>query len=104
MRVCTSHEKERKMWNAMRYNNNNKRLQYVLPHALLLSNTKDDRSRNLMTSFNWQKNDVERGSKREKRRSIEEREKKDKPSHSVRCNADTDEAVDKKNNFKKKII
>jgi len=31
-----------------------------------------------MTSFNWQKNDIEKGRKREKSRSTKEREKKDK--------------------------
>ncbi len=69
-------EKERKAMKSN--NNNNKRPQYVLTHAFLLSNRKDNCSHNLMTSFNWQKNDIEKGRKREKSRSTKEREKKDK--------------------------
>jgi hypothetical protein len=38
--------------------NNNERLQCVLAHTLLLFITKDDCSRNLVTSFNGQKNDA----------------------------------------------
>jgi Flp pilus assembly protein TadB len=62
--------------------------QYARTHASLLSNTKADCSCNLMmTSFNWQKNDVEKGKMRKE---------KAKPMHSVTYNVDTNETADKK--------
>lgn len=78
--MCLMNKKKekKKMSKATQYNNNNnnKRVQYVLTHALLHSNTKDDCSRNLMTSSNWQKNDVEKGKRRRRREGVLKNEEK----------------------------
>jgi hypothetical protein len=84
-------------------NNNNKRVRYVLTYALLLSNITDDCSRDLMTSFNWQRNDVEKGKKTREKKGVSENEKKnDKALLCVRCNTDTNESADKKKKLKEK--